>query len=108
MPHNGSMNITYSQKLKDYMARKGYEHIVIEMVDSKTCCAGFADIVGRFADEKGVAKLSGKILRRFDGEVGDVIVTAHGLEYDEDVELGLRSFLGAKDITFKGIRPYAF
>lgn len=101
------MHVTYDQNLKDYMARKGYSHIELGLVEASTCCSGFADIYTGFLTEKGLESLKGKIIRRIPGEVGDIIVTARGLEYDDELRLGLKSFLGVKDITISGVRAWS-
>ena len=102
------MTVTASPELVAYMRKKGYTHVVVGIVDSKTCCAGFSDIVTSFVNDKGAEKLHGKIRRTLPCEdMQDVLVTAPGLEYDEDISLGLKSFLGAKDITVKGIRAWS-
>ena len=101
------MKITYTQKLIDYMQRKGYKHIVVEMAEASNCCSGFATLSAHFASDREVASLSGKIVNRFEASLGDCIVLSRGVEYDDYVELGLRSFLGIKDITFKGMRAFS-
>lgn len=110
-PHPGmaqceAMKITYSEKLISYMQRKGHEHIVVEIAEASTCCSGFATLTAHFASSKEVASLSGKVVSRFEGSVGDVLVLSRGIEYDNAPELGLRSFLGIKDISFKGMRAF--
>ena len=51
-------------------------------------------------------KLRAKGCVELHGELGSVLV-ARGMEYDDTVELGLRSFFGAKDITVRGIRSWS-
>jgi hypothetical protein len=101
------MNVVYEQPLKDYMQKKGYAHIELGLAEAGTCCSGFADIYTGFLTEKGAERLKGKIFGRIPGEVGDIIVTARGLEFDDEIVLGLKSFLGAKDITVKGVRAWS-
>lgn len=101
------MHIVYSDELKDYMTCKGLSHIEIGLVEANTCCSGFADIVTDFVADKDLPRIEKKIVRVLDGEVGDILVTARGLEYDEEIELGLKSFLGIKDITVKGVRAWS-
>lgn len=101
------MRVTYDQKLKDYMAKKGYSHIELGMVQANTCCSGFADVYTGFLTPKGAESLKGKIVRRIPGEVGEVLVTDRGLEFDDEIHFGLKSFLGAKDITVEGVRAWS-
>ena len=102
-----AVKVTYDQQLKDYMSKKGYAHIELGMVQANTCCSGFADVYTGFLTEKGAEKLKGKIVRRIPGEVGDILVTERGLEFDGEIHLGLKSFLGAKDITVEGVRAWS-
>lgn len=101
------MDVVYDKNLVDYMARKGYTHIELGLVEASTCCSGFADIYTGFLTDKGLERLKGKIVRRIPGEVGDIVVTARGLEYGDELHLGLKSFLGAKDITISGVRAWS-
>lgn len=104
------MNITYTQKLIDYLTRKEIAAITIDIVDSGTSTSGFVDICATPVSAKVLAKIEaeGSILKRFDAPVGELIVLTRGLEYDEDVTLDLRSFLGIKDIRIDGIRAWSF
>lgn len=100
------MNVVYEQPLKDYMARKGYTHIELGMASAGSCCSGFADVYTGFLTDKGLESLSGKIYGRIPGEIGDIVITARGLEFDDEIRLGLKSFFGAKDITVQGVRAW--
>lgn len=100
------MNITYDQRLKDYMERKGYVAIVVDTLSPVGCCADTTELCTRFAREAEAAALKEKGCKVLPAELGEVLVLARGLEYDEDVSFGLRSFLGIKDITVKGIRAW--
>ena len=102
------MAITYTQELKDYMERKGYRHIVVDQVDSKTCCAGFSELVTSFAPDKRAEEYRSKATRVLESEMGDIFVIPRGLEYDDDITFDLKNFLGAKDIEVKGIRVFSF
>jgi len=102
------VNIRYTQDLKDYMAKKGYSHIELGIIDASTCCSGFSELVSNFLTDAQASELRERAVRVLNGEVGDIIVTARGLEYEDDIELGLKSFLGAKDITIKGIKAWTF
>jgi hypothetical protein len=101
------MHVTYSQELKDYMARKGYTNIEVGLAEAGTCCSGYSEIVAGFVTDKGAERIRKKVVRRLPGEVGEVLITSPVLEIDDDVELGLRNFLGLKDITVKGIRAWS-
>ena len=46
------MQITYSEKLKQYMQQKNLTHIEISVVEPSGCCMGFSEIVVNFVNEK--------------------------------------------------------
>ena len=48
------MNVTYEQKLIDYMKRKGYWAIVVEQIDPIGCCADTSELLLRFVNEKAL------------------------------------------------------
>lgn len=104
------MNITYSQKLSDYLTRKGYAALVVDIVDSATSTSGFVDICVSPVKQSALEQLDkgGSIIRRYEAPVGELIVLARGLEYEENVSLELRSFLGIKDIRISGIKAWSF
>lgn len=104
------MNISYTQKLIDYLERKGFAAVSVDIVDSGTSTSGFVDIIVSPVTAKALASLEkdGSIIRRYDAPVGELVILSRGLEYDEDVELDLRSFLGIKDIRVKGIKAWSF
>lgn len=102
------MEIVYTQKLIDYMTRKKYAGLVVELVDSATSTSGFADICVAPLSARGLAALEkdGSIIRRYDAPVGELVITVRALEYDDVVTFDLRSFLGIKDIRVKGIKAF--
>lgn len=102
------MKVVYDEALKDYMAKKGYTHIELGMVQANTCCSGLAEVYTGFLTDKGAEQLKGKIYGRIPADVGDVIVTERGLEFDDEIRFGLRNFLGLKDITVEGVRAFSF
>lgn len=55
-----------------------------------------SEVATRFVDDAAADKLRAKGCVELHGELGSVLV-ARGMEYDNSVELGLRSFFGAKD-----------
>ena len=101
------MSIVFTQKLQDYMAKKGFTHVVVELVDSGTSTSGFADIVCRPVNQKGADKMADKVIRSLDAEGGQVLITQRALEYDDQITFDLKSFLGIKDITVTGIRAWS-
>lgn len=99
------MKITYEQKLIDYMKRKGYSTIAVDRVDAIGCCADMSELNIYFPGEKTIQKIKESGCRILEGEMGEILV-CRGLDVDDEVELGLKSFFGAKDVTVKGIRAF--
>ena len=100
------VHISFDQKLQDYMRKKGFRHIAIEHASACGCCVDLSEVATRFVDDAATDKLRAKGCVELHGELGSVLV-ARGMEYDDEVELGLRSFFGAKDITVRGIRSWS-
>ncbi len=99
------MKITYEQNLIDYMKKKGYSAIAIDRVDAVGCCADLSELHLYFPKEKTVEQLKKSGCRVLQSEMGEVLV-CRGLDVDEEITFGLKSFFGAKDITVKGIRAF--
>lgn len=102
------MQITYDEKLQDYMRKKGYSYIAVESVSATGCCADLSEISTRFVRDKDVAALKEKGCGVLQAPIGEVLIITKGLEYDEEVTFSLKSFLGAKDIAIKGIKAWKF
>ena len=100
------MHITFDQKLADYMRKKGYVAIAVDTISAIGCCADTTELATRFVREAEAAKLKAKGCGVHTADVGEVLVEAKGLHYDDEVRFGLRSFFGAKDITVKGIHAF--
>ena len=98
--------VTYTPKLATYMRKKGFRHIAIEHASACGCCVDLSEVATRFLDDAAADKLRTKGCVELHGELGSILV-ARGMEYDDTVELGLRSFFGAKDITVRGIRSWS-
>lgn len=100
------MRIVYEQALLDYMERKGYRCIAVESISPKGCCADMTELHTRFVRDKDVAGLKAKGCGVFEAPVGELLILSRGLEFDEVVTFGLRTFFGAKDVTVKGLAPW--
>lgn len=101
------MEVVCTEEFKRYMARKGYTHVELGLAEANTCCSGFSEVFATFLTDGAARRVSEKAVRTIPCEVGDVLVTARGLEYDDVVTLGLKSFLGVKDITVEGVRAWS-
>lgn len=105
MPVKLPSRVVYTQRLKDYMEKKGYRAISMELLSPMGAMADSTELHTKFVGEKEAAKLKAKGFRAVPVEAGELLL-GRGVEWDDEVEVGLRSFLGLKDITVKGI--YAF
>lgn len=101
------MHVTYTPQLTSYMEKKGLRHIKVELADARTCCSGFSDISLDFVSDRGARALEPKVVRRIEAPVGDVLVCARGLEYDDEIVFDLGSFMGLKDIRVEGMRAWS-
>lgn len=101
-------NITYTPRLREYMQKKGTPHVVVDTCSAKTCGGPLAELNISLVDDKRLEDLRPEAHAAFRTEVGSVLVMARGLEVSDSVEFGLRSFLGAKDVTVEGIRAFRF
>ena len=106
MSEQHAPTISYTPKLAAYMSKKGFRHVAIEHASACCCCVDLSEVATRFVDDAAADKLRAKGCVELHGELGSVLV-ARGMEYDDEVELGLRSFFGAKDITVHGIRSWS-
>lgn len=100
------MNIIYSENLITYMKKKNYPYIIIASISPKGCCADTTELLTGFASEKAGRSHKHKGCKVLKAPYGEILVLTPGLEYEEEILLGLRSFFGLKDITVKGIAPW--
>lgn len=103
------MKVTFDAVLAAFMQKKKYVAIVVEAINPKGCCADITELCLGFANATHAQKLKEKACRMLPvegyGEF-EVLVLSRGLEYEEEVAFALKSFLGIKDVTVQGIRPW--
>ena len=100
------MQISIDDKLKTYLDKKHCPHIVVDVVDSKTCCAGYSEVIARPATDSEAAKLSGVVRKRLNCDDVEILILCR-CDIDDDIRFSLRNFLGIKDVTVKGIRAFS-
>lgn len=100
--------VTYTPRLLEYMAQKGRPHVVVDTCCAKTCGGPIAELNISVVDDARLEELLPEARGVFRTEVGSVLIMARGLEVAEDITFGIRSFLGAKDVTAEGIRAFRF
>lgn len=64
------------------------------------------ELLVTFVSEKTAEQYKAKGCRTIKAPQGELLILSRGLEYGEEVSLGLRSFLGLKDITVDGIAAW--
>ena len=90
------------------MKQKGKPHVVVDTCSAKTCGGPLAELSISLVDDARLEELRPGACVDLQTEVGSVLIMARGLEVSESVTFGLRSFLGAKDVTVAGIRAFRF
>ena len=102
------IEISASEKLLEYMDRKGYHCIAVEPISPKGCCADMTELHSRFVRDKDVPRLKARNCGVFEAPVGERLDLESGLVIDDDGDCALRSFFGVEDIATRGIRPFSF
>ncbi len=102
------MTIVCDQRLKDYMAKKGYSCIAMEAINPMGCCAGMTELNARFLTPCDADRLRPTARKAYQTEDLELLILSREISVDEDVHLGLKSFLGAKDVSMDGIRAFEF
>ena len=102
------MNISYTQKLHDYLKRRGYAVVEISMAEPGTDTSGFAEVTAIPLTAKVAEKVRDQALRviPIEGD-GEVFIMSRGIEYDDEIVLDLKSFLGIKHIDVQGMRAFS-
>ncbi len=86
------MNITYDDKLIQYMKKHNKEYILVEMV-SPNADVDISELAVRFLDRKQADFYKEKKrFREIPAPVGSVIMDRHPLNFAEVVRFGLRDF----------------
>ena len=101
------MEVVCTEELKRYMVRKGYTYVELGLAEANTCCSGFSEVFATFLTDCAARRVSEKAMRTIPCDIGGVLVTVRGREYDDVVTLGLKCFLGVKDITVEGVRAWS-
>jgi len=87
------------------MRRKNKKTIIVEVAECNCTDLEVQELHVHFVDDKQAEYFkSKKRFRERETEMGEVLLPPYRLEYDEIVVFGLKSFLGFKYITHKGIK----
>ncbi len=99
------MEFVYEPALQEYMRLKKKTIIVVEVAECNCTDLEVQELHIRLINERQADFFKNK--KRFRSRVtdmGEVLLPPYRLEYDDTVIFGLKSFLGIKSVTQKGIR----
>lgn len=95
--------ITFSPSLKAYLTRKQINALVAELAECKTCGGAIAEVFVRPCRPAEATRLQESGCRTLEDQSIVLFLKDRGIKADPTVELGLRNFLGIKDITAEGL-----
>ena len=99
------MNFIYEPAMLEYMQKKGKNTIVVEEITSNNSDFEVTELHVHLIDEKRAEHF--KSQKRYLGvktEKGKVHLHPFRLKIDDTVTFGLKSFLGIKYVSYKGIQ----
>ncbi|MBQ9069716.1 MAG: hypothetical protein IJ131_11815 [Eggerthellaceae bacterium] len=105
------MNITYSDKLLDYLKRKGISNLHISLAETAVE-AGYCEVLVEPMTESQIDDHRNEKYRYIhtipggDALGGNIYVTSRGIHFDDDVHFDLKSFLGIRHVTAKGVHAF--
>lgn len=100
------MKFVYEPELQAYMQKKGKKTIVVEEITSNNSDFEITELHVHLIDEKKAEYF--KTQKRYYSvttEMGAVLLPPYKLKYDDTVIFSLKSFLGIKYVSYKGINP---
>ena len=99
------MTFTYEPALLEYMQKKGKNTIVVEEVTINNSDIEITELHIHLIDDKRAEEfISKKRYRSTATDAGQVLLPPFKLKYDDVITFGLKSFLGFKYVTYKGIK----
>lgn len=99
------MIFTYTPALLEYMQKKGKSTIIVEEVTINNSDIEITELHVHLIDDRRADEFINK--KRYRGvatDAGRVLLPPFKLHYDDIIAFGLKSFLGFKYITYKGIK----
>lgn len=100
------MQVIFDKALTDYMNEKAYAAVSLDVLIPVGSEAEEPEMVTKFLTPKQFAEDKDKAFKIFNDGSYPVLVMQPGYTFSDTLELGLTSFLGAKDITVKGAELY--
>ena len=99
------MEFQYKPELQAYMRKHGKNTILVEMVEINNSDLEITELHVRFANARVRDHfLTKKQYRRFETQLGEVLMPRFPLKLDDTITFGLRSVLFYKHITYTGIK----
>ncbi len=99
------MTFTYEPALLEYMDKKGKNIIVVEEVTINNSDIELTELHVHLIDTKRAEEFkTKKRYRSIDTDAGAVLLPPFKLKFDDVITFGLKSFLGFKYLTYKGIK----
>lgn len=99
------MNFVIEDNLKEHMERTGKKHIVVELVTADTSDIEISELHVYLTDDKQAKLLKEK--KRYRGkatDMGEILLPAFPLQYDENIRFWLKKVLCFKMVGYEGIR----
>ncbi len=99
------MKFVYEDALKEYMEKTGKRIIAVEVASSNCSDIEVTEIYVHFIKEKQAEYYKAKKrFRGYETEMGEVLLPAYRLVYEDTVVFGLKTFWFIKSVTYKGIK----
>ena len=99
------MNFIIEDALKEYMNRTGKKNIVVELVIADNSDIEITELHVHLANDSRAGYFKEK--KRYRGhetELGEVLLPAFPLQYDEHIYFRLKKFLCFKTVGYEGIK----
>ncbi len=98
------MKFVYEKPLLDYMLKKGKKTIAVEEITSNNSDFEITELHVHLVDEKRAGYFKTKKgYYSISTEAGAVLLPPYRLKCEDTITFGLKSFLGIKYVSYKGI-----
>ena len=99
------MEFVYEPKLQEYMIQKNKKNIIVEEITSNNSDFEITELHIQIADDKRAEFFkTKKSYYAKKTEMGEVLLPPFHLKYDDVITFDLKTFLGIKYVTCKGIQ----
>ncbi len=98
------MEFIYEPALLEYMQKKRKNIIVVEEVTINNSDIEITELHVHLIDEKRANAFKSKRYRSVKTNEGEVLLPPFKLQYADVITFGLKSFLGIKYLSYKGIK----